>query len=384
MEPINTVVKGTPSSCRSAASLLGQIDRGVYDTGSAINRARSESESCWTGDAGDAFRQAMSQRGKYADDLAEAAGRAEKALKAFADELQTVIGMIKQARSVASEHGLTVTPFTIEPPGPAPQSPAIPDDPTALPVAPKHEYEAYTAAKGAYDRKVKGYEEAKATVDQARKKEAEAHKALTSAMDYESGLLESLQKGALWSLVGVNHGLITQPQMTADAFHTKAASFVDQAAKAGQAANDPSLTASQRAHYLSLQEKFTAKADKASTRAANTQVAADRLHRRIGVGPKTARVLGKSVGKRIPVVGTGISVGVQVEAVVNDGKPVGKAAANVGGGIVGGIAAGAAVGGMVGGPVGVIVGVGVGAVGSGIGSWLGEESYDAATEGEGG
>lgn len=380
MEPINTVVKGTPSSCRASADLLGKIDHGVHNTGSAIIRVKSESESCWSGQAGDAFRQAMSQKGKYADDLAEAAGRAEKALNHFADQLQTVIGMIKQARGVAREHGLTVTPTTIEPPGPVPKGPELPADPHSLEIPTSQEIQAYEAAKAAYDRKVQGYNEAKATVEQAREKEAAAHKALASAMEYESGLLESLKKGASWTLVGASHGMLTQPQMMADDFRSKAASFTERAARAGQLADDPALTASQRAHYLSQQEKLNTKANNATAKAAKTQVAANRMHQRLGVGPKTARVLGKTVAKKIPVVGTGLSVGVQAEAVINDGKPVGKAAANVGGGIVGGIAAGAAVGGMVGGPVGVVIGVGVGAIGSGVGSWLAEEGYDAVTE----
>ncbi len=380
MEPINTVVKGTPSSCRATADLLHKIDNGVHNTGSAISRVKSESETCWSGDAGDAFRQAMSKKGKYADDLAEAAGRAEKALDTFADELQTVIGLMRQARDAAREHGLTVTPTTIEPPGPAPKAPDVPAGPYALPAAPKPEIEAYTAAKAEYDRKVKGYREAKATVELARQKEAAAHKALASAMDYEAGLLESLKKGAAWTLVGVNHGLVTQPQMNADAFRAKADSFTEKAARAGRLADDPALTASQRATFLSQQEKFTGKADRAASQAAKTQVVADRINQRVGVGPKAARVMGKTVAKKIPVVGTTLSVGLQVEAVVNDGKPIGKAAANVAGGTLGGIAAGAAVGGMIGGPVGVVVGVGVAAIGSGIGSWLAEEGYDAATE----
>lgn len=382
MEPINTVVKGTPSSCRASADLLGKIDHAVHNTGSAISRVKSESESCWSGQAGDAFRQAMSQKGKYADDLAEAAGRAEKALNHFADQLQTVIGVIKQARGVAREHELTVTPTTIEPPGPAPKGPALPADsaPYSYELPTSQEIQAYEAAKAAYDRKVQGYKEAKATVEQAREKEAAAHKALASAMEYESGLLESLKKGASWTLVGASHGMLTQPQMMADEFRSKAASFTERAARAGQLADDPALTASQRAHYLSQQEKLNTKANNATAKAAKTQVAADRMHQRLGVGPKTARVLGKTVAKKIPVVGTGLSIGVQAEAVINDGKPVGKAAMNVAGGAAGGILAGAAVGFCIGGPVGVVVGVGVSAVASGIGSWAGEEVYDAATE----
>ncbi len=377
MEPINTVVHGIPDSCRATADMLGKVKSGVHDVGTGIYRTRSESETCWEGKAGDAFREAISKKGKLSDDLSEAASRAQAALNEFAGKLQTVRAKIQQARDVAQSHGLTVTPTAIQPPGPAPEQPSEQGGPPGMDGG--KAFLDYTEAKAAYDKQVRGYKEAKATVEQARTKERAAHQALKSAMDYEAGLLESLKKGLSWTLVGANHGLLTQPQMSADTFQAKANSFYEKAAKTGQAADDPALTAAQRSAHLDQQNKFTKKAGQAETQAAKSQKVADRVNSRVKVGPDSARLLGKTA-KKIPVVGTGITMGVQAEAVINDGKPVGKAAANVAGGTLGGIAAGAAIGGMVGGPVGVVVGVGVSAIGSGIGSWLGEETYDAVTE----
>ncbi|WP_017974384.1 WXG100 family type VII secretion target [Actinopolyspora halophila] len=378
MEPINTVVKGSVDSCRKAADMFGSLQSGVDEAGTGVHRARSESESCWQGEAGDAFRESLTKKGKHADDLAEASSRAEKALNKFADDLHTVTSMIDQARSVAQEHGLTVTPTTIEPPGPAPQpniERCLPGSPVTGQISTE-----YMQAQAKYERQVTGYEEAKTTVQAAREKEQAAHKALEKAMNYDNGLLTSMKNGLGWTMVGVGHGLTTTPQISADTFRTKATMLYDKAAEAGKAADDTSLTAGQRSANAKQQEKYSKKAANAEKQSAKSQKIADRVNKRVKIGPDDARLLGKSV-RGLPVVGTGITTGVQAEAVINDGKPVGKAGMNVLGGAAGGMLAGAAAGFVVGGPVGVLVGVGASAVGSGVGSWAAEQTYDAVTEG---
>ncbi|WP_263251671.1 WXG100 family type VII secretion target [Saccharopolyspora rosea] len=378
--PINTVVLGTPESCRATAAELGKLEDGSHDVGTGLFRVRSESESCWEGKAGDAFREAMNTRGKAGNDLGEAASRAKKALEHFAGELQTVQKKINDARNTAAEHGLTVTATTIEPPGPPPAEPRLPSGPPTLDDRPLGDFKAASDAKHAYDRKVAGYNEAKAAVEEARRQEKTAHEALTKAMNYEVGFLEYMKNGAVWTLVGINQGLLTTPQASADKFTEKAKTFNAKATNAALATYDPALTPEQQAAKAAEHDRYRTKAAWAEEQAGKSQTVADRLGRRIGVGAEEAGFLGKSV-KGVPLIGTAIAAGVQADAVITDGKPIGKAAANLAGGTLGGIAGAAAVGGLVGGPVGVLVGVGVGAIASGIGSWGGEKLYDLTTEG---
>ncbi len=377
---INTEVEGTPESCRATAQELATLGNGAHEVGTGLFRARSESESCWTGEAGDNFREAMHQRGKAASEVSEAASRGEKALQTFADELQTVIGMMRQARSVATEHGLTVTPTTIEPPGPAPTPPPEATGPPRLGEGSLEPMLAHGEAMADHERKVQGFNEAQYTVERARSKERDAHQALKEAMDYEKNLFESLKGGAFWTLVGVNTSLVTTPQISADKFAAKAEGFHAKATHAAAAAQDATLTPAQQRAQAAQAGKMSNRAAWAEKQATKSQVAMDRLHSRTGISGSASRMLGSSV-KGVPILGTAISAGVQVEQVVNDGKPLGKAGLSLAGGTAGGVLGAAAVGAMVGGPVGIVVGAGVGAVAAGIGSWLGEESYDLATEG---
>ncbi|QGK69146.1 hypothetical protein GIY23_05990 [Allosaccharopolyspora coralli] len=377
---INTAVKGLPDSCRATAEELSKLSAGSDEVGTGLYRVRSESESCWTGEAGDAFREAMQKRGRAASDLAEAASRGQKALETFADELQTVRGWVRQAREVAAKHGLTVTPTTIEPPGPAPAAPPEATGPPRLGEGSLEPMLAHGEAMADHERKVRGFNEAQHTVERARNKERDAHQALTEAMDYEKNVFESLKSGAFWTLVGVNTSMVTTPQISADKFAAKAEGFHAKATHAASAAQDAALTPAQQRAQAAKAGKMSSRAAWAEKQSAKSQVVMDRLHSRTGISGSASRMLGSSV-KGVPILGTAISAGVQIEQVVNDGKPVGKAGLSLAGGTAGGVLGAAAVGAMVGGPVGIVVGAGVGAVAAGVGSWLGEEGYDLATEG---
>ncbi|GAB2665242.1 hypothetical protein GCM10027271_25300 [Saccharopolyspora gloriosae] len=377
--PLVTLVEGTPESCRTTATELGKLGDGVHDVGTGLRQVRGESESCWTGEAGENFRRAMQEKGAAADDLDEATSRAKAALETFADELQSVIARMKQAREVASEHGLTLTPTTIEPPRPPPPEPGLKTDGPSLNERPLHDFEAAAKAKADHERKVRGFEEAKATVADARSKEQDAHKALEASMKYETGFLQYMINGAIWNIEGIARGSLTTPQGMADTFSKRADMLYERAAKANSAIDAAGVTPAGQAAKASQRDKLLQRSTRHQGEAVKSQKTADRLYGRTGLDAKGARVLGKTA-KGVPVVGTAIAAGVQVEAVVNDGKPVGKAGFNLAGGAAGGILAGAVAGACVGGPVGAVVGVGVAAIGSGLGSWGAEKLYDGITE----
>lgn len=378
--PLVTLVQGTPESCRTTATELDKLGDGVHDVGTGLSRVRGESESCWTGEAGENFRRAMHEKGTAADDLNEATSRAKAALETFADELHTVIARMEQAREVAKGHGLVLTPTTIEPPEPPPPEPELNTGGPGPNERPPHDPQAATDAKADHERKVRGFEEAKATVDDARRKEQDAHKALESAMKYETGFLQYMINGAIWHFEGMARGSLTTPQSMADTFSKRADMLYDRAAAANRAIDAPGMTPAAQAAKASERDKLVQRSTRHHGEGVKSQKTADRLYSRTGLNANGARALGKTV-KGVPVVGTAIATGVQAEAVINDGKPVGKASMNLAGGTLGGIAGGAAVGACVGGPVGAVVGVGVAAIASGVGSYLGEEAYDAATEG---
>lgn len=383
--PIVTLVQGTPESCRATATELSKLGNNVQDVGTGLFRVRGESESCWTGKAGDNFRESMNTKGQAANDLDEASRRAQKALEGFADELHTVIAMMDRARATATEHGLTLTTTTIEPPGPPPPEPELKSQPSAPAPgepAPLEAYQAAAAAKEAHARKVTGFNEAKATADDARRKEQEAHKALEGAMKYETDFLTYMINGAIWHVEGMIRGSLTTPQGMADTFSKRADLFYERAAKANAAIDGPVVTPAQQASKAAQRDKLLQQSARNQGEATKSQTAANRLYSRTPLSPQAARYLSKTA-KGVPVIGTTLAAGVQAEAVINDGKPIGKAGFNLAGGLGGGLLAGAAVGACIGGPIGAVVGVGAAAIGSGLGSWGGEKIYDAVTE-EGG
>ncbi|MGH3503957.1 MAG: WXG100 family type VII secretion target [Nocardioidaceae bacterium] len=174
MAQIDTVVNGDSGACRRTAGWLGKLSSGVHNNGTAIRHARSNSESCWEGSAGAAFRGYIGKVATDADGLAGTTTSAQQALNRFADDLDTVNARINQARNVARNGGLTVTASAIQGPGPAPKSRV---GPMALDEALR-----FHNAQADYSAKVKTYKEAKSTVDTARELEKTAHQNLTGPM----------------------------------------------------------------------------------------------------------------------------------------------------------------------------------------------------------
>ena len=308
--PLVTLVQGTPDSCRATATELGTLGSGVHDVGTGLRGVRGESESCWTGEAGENFRRAMQEKGTAADDLDEATSRAKAALETFADELHTVIARMEQAREVADGHGLELTPTTIEPPGPPPPEPELNTGGPSLNERPLHDFGAAADAKAAHERKVRGFDEAKATVDDARRKEQDAHKALEAAMKYETGFLQYMINGAIWHIEGMARGSLTISQSLADTFTKRADMLYERAAAANRAIDAPGTTPAAQAAKASQRDKLVQRSTRHHGEGVKSQKTADRLYSRTGLDAKGAWMLSKTA-KGVPVVGTTIAAGVQ-------------------------------------------------------------------------
>jgi uncharacterized protein YukE len=184
--PLNIEVLADPATCRASGSGVDDLAKGVGGLGSAFGGTGGSSESFWQGGAGPAFREKMNNAKGNADQVERAAAGAARALKTFADEIDTVKARMAQAKQVASGAGLTVSDTEIQPPGPAPAAPP------QGPVAPQDQA-AHDQASAEHQRQVTAFNEAAATVNDARGKERSAHENLKRAASDNSSTLDTLK-----------------------------------------------------------------------------------------------------------------------------------------------------------------------------------------------
>ncbi|HEX3591878.1 MAG TPA: hypothetical protein VHV74_19830 [Pseudonocardiaceae bacterium] len=388
MASINTVVNGNAESCRRAADWLGKAATGVDANGSAIATAQTTSESCWEGTAADGFRGYVGQLGNDATTLSASAASARQALDAFAADLDTVNARMRQARAVASSAGLTVTQTAIEGPG-AP--PAHVFGPVPAPVA-----EAFYQDNAAYNRKVRAFREAQATVTEARQREAQAHLLLTEPMRTTTSTVENLR--SISSTVAETAlSAIGETHTAANELYDEAEKIEAHAQRMEQLAIDSELTDAGRAAAARSGQLARAGADETSAEAAKIEGAVRKVPRGVrgAIAANPGSVLedssgllklGKGALKGVPYVGTGFTLVMGGIDVADDSKTVVQATAETGlsiaGGAVGGMAGmelGAAAGSVV--PlVGTVVGGVIGAVaGEVVGSFAGGQAGDALT-----
>jgi uncharacterized protein YukE len=385
---LNIEVHGNPASCRETAGWLGRLANAVHDDGTAVHGARTASETCWQGPAGDAFRSSVGQLGQDADQLNGAIDQTRHALEVFADDLDTVKARMQQARTVASNAGLTVTATMIQmpdsTPGPAPAAPAGPLSPQQS-TAFYQAQQAHADAVATYNRQIAAFNEARTTVDNARHLEAEAHAKLTGPTQESNNTAKNL-KTIGSTVIGTSLSFVKSTHSAAKELFDDAGKIQGTADRMQELAVDAELTDASRAAAARA-------AEAAGKGAAATRATAARVERPVAKIPEPLRnaiaknpgelledgsgllKLGKGALKGLPYVGTGAtlaSAGVDVAM----GKPVGKAAAETGmslaGGIAGGMAGaelgaaagsfvpvpfiGTAAGGVVGGVVGGVIG----------------------------
>ncbi len=384
---LNTDVLDDPASCRSTADWLSQVKPGVASAGDVIYGKRGDSEGFWRGTAADAARQALTHLGKDADTLEELVQKVKTALETFAGEIDTVKQRMLQARTVAREGQLTITPTAILPPGPAPTG-NLPPGPAGHPAGVHHDQQPGPAdtAVAAHEAKKRAFREARTTVQDARTKQEEAHTALDKAMKDPLAAAKSTKtystmvaSGALSSIKGA---------------HEEAGRLFEKAGRYDSAASTMQARAEQKAGKLSQISKNAAAegeklASKTHAKATNTSkfhgplgersrsvIAADPS--RWVTGSSKAAKVGSKALRGVPFVGTAFTLASGVTDVAM-GKDAGDAAVDTGANLAGGAAggwAGAAIGSAICPGVGTVIGGVVGGIGGGL---LASSGADAAT-----
>ena len=125
--PLDIEVTGDPEGIRASARWLGGASTTVSDSAHDAHRAGAESESGWTGAAGDGFRRLATRISRMTDDVFHDLTGTRDALDTHASDLDAVNREMERARQVAAAGGLTVTPTAILEPGPAPAAPDVAD-----------------------------------------------------------------------------------------------------------------------------------------------------------------------------------------------------------------------------------------------------------------
>ncbi|MBA8825322.1 hypothetical protein FHX42_002673 [Saccharopolyspora lacisalsi] len=379
---LNTEVLDDPDSCRTTADWLGQVKPGVTHIGDTVYGQRGASEGFWQGTAGNAARQTLTYQGKDADTLEGLVGQVKTALETFAGEIDTVNQRMHQARTVARDGKLIVTSTAILPPGPAPKGAGtenLPPGPMGQQIE-THQSQASQAAIAAHEAKKRAFAEARTTVEDARTKQEEAHKALDKAM---KDPLATVKTTKTYSMMVVSGGL-----SSIKGAHEEAGRLFERASRLDSAASTIQARAAQKTGNLSQIGKNAAAegenlANKAHAKATNASkfhgplgskgrgiVAAD-PSRWVKSSSKFAKFGSKAL-RGVPFVGTTFTVvsgGVDVAMGKDVGEAVEDTGANLAGGAAGGWA-GAAVGTMICPGVGTVIGGVVGGIGGGLlASW---------------
>ncbi|MGB6163219.1 MAG: hypothetical protein WCF33_02450 [Pseudonocardiaceae bacterium] len=365
MPSVDLRIAGDVQACRDCATTLQSLGDGIINAATSFYRARSESETLWLGQGGDAFRDRMSPIAAGTDQLADHTHEIGQALHAFADDLSTVRSRMDQARQVASDAGLAVNGDTIE----APEM--LSDDTQAA-----------------------AYAEVSQTLSEAHTLETAAHDTLERKFTNWSSIVEDLQGQWYWLAASNTTAPVGAALAEANKWAPISAARTKQLAVfkqiAAEAADPVEQAAAARA--IGVFEKSETAALKAVS--SNSKLGLGLAGSRAGsiLASDAGRFFTKGsmlakVAEKIPLVGLGIT-GVQftVEAfhAKDDGEVAKAAAADFGGFAAGstataGVLAGAAAFGLAGGPV-TLVAVGVGAgvaygVGYVVNHW-GESSND--------
>ncbi len=380
---LNTEVLDDPASCRTTADWLGQVKPGVVRIGDALHEQRGASESFWRGTAGDAARQTLTYQGKDADTLEGLVGQVKTALEVFAGEIDTVNQRMHQARTVARDGKLIVTPTTILPPGPAPKgagSENLPPTPMGQRIeAHQGQSQASQAAMADYEAKKRAFQEAQTTIQDARTRQEKAHLALEKAM---KDPLDTVKTTKTYAMFAVGHGLsYIKTAHSTSASWVAHAEKLDDAAEAMQtrAANSPSPAMRELGERAAA--RGTETATDARTRASRSLGPAEKVPSKardlvsrnpsglVKGGSMVSRA-SRSVLRGVPYVGTTLTIGSGVTDVMmgkNVGEAVEDTSANLGGSVAGGMA-GAALGSAIFPGVGTVIGGVAGGIAGSLGA----------------
>ncbi len=334
---LETEVLDEPESCRKTTDWLDTLQSGLTDTADRMNRERSTSEAFWQGTAGVAARGALMRHRTDADDIEQAVKDAKKALETFAEEIDTVLARMRQARAVAREAGLQLNGTKILPPEPQGGSSGQGGD------------------SGAMEKKVRAFEEAGNTIADARNKQESAHQALENGMKDPLETIKTAKSYGVW----IANGAITHVKGSteaAKALASEARSFSASAEKLSTAATNAdhsAATARSTVGSMVHQAKANVRWDRSTdARKIGGPLSSDA--RRLatanpGDAVKGGSRLAKGASKAlrgVPYAGAVLTIGSEVHDATT-GEDAAESAMDAGASIAGG-AAGSAVGAAVG------------------------------------
>ncbi|MFI7672071.1 hypothetical protein [Actinophytocola sp. NPDC049390] len=187
MTALSTHVNGSPGTCTATADWLKKLSLMGTAAGTAATTARNTALSGWTGPAAGVFINEVVAPRDDCDDLAYTCYTYEQGLRDFAGALESIGRTMDSATKTATDGGLTVEGTLIH----APDRAAMVGEPPAKPsTATTDNMKAYNTAVASFNAKVDAYN-AKAAVfnacsqivKQARIAEDEAHGALLAAFN---------------------------------------------------------------------------------------------------------------------------------------------------------------------------------------------------------
>lgn len=369
MEELDTEIKGDPESFTATCQWLRETSGNIEQAEQSYLKARGNSEGGWGGDAGDAFREIAFQGARMAGDTVQMLSGVCSAMEIHADGLRTAKAQMQQARDAATEGGLKIVGFKIQPPGDAPAEPT----PFAAgkPATPQQTqaHAAAAAAQAAYKRKVEAYNEAAGLVAKAKKTETDSQNVIVRSI---SGVVEPVKLSL--SLGDVSTGMTAAVAARASKWKTVAAN-VKSPALAAELAQNTTMSAAGRFRAAEIAaERSTARAA-ALAEAFPTRIAVA-IDKRVPHWAKVtldAKIIPNKVptptnwllkgstklGKTLPGVGL-LFTGAGVYYDIDQGKDPTQAVVSGGASFVSGALVGAAIGGPVGAVGGAIIGIGVG------------------------
>ncbi|WP_433803007.1 hypothetical protein [Actinomycetospora sp. CA-084318] len=177
--PIDTHVDADPASCRGTAQWLDGVARAGATSAEEVVGARNDSADCWSGPAGDAFRDQAGRIGAAGDTTSMQARIGAQALDEFATSVQGVLDTMARARAEAAAAGLPVTGETIGDPVAAPGPLPTPPVGQLLPAEQVAAHQQATAAAAAQQA---AFDRARQITDDARVRYAEAQTDVVARM----------------------------------------------------------------------------------------------------------------------------------------------------------------------------------------------------------
>ncbi|MGH3361247.1 MAG: hypothetical protein ACRDOM_02195 [Nocardioides sp.] len=333
---IETEIKGSPGSIRSAATWLGGTLRPAVESGGdAMADARRTAGGEWRGNTGDAFAGAMGRGVTQADNVERGVTSIRDAFDDYAGSLERCQSRMTGLRDDARGKGLTVAGFVIQPPG---EGPARPGDPPQA--ASQGQLDAYNADVSAYNLhqdKIRAYNE-------LAQRAEEVWNDIERAWERVSAKDRALD-GASWTFVltDVAGGLAgATMQLHGSILSKDAKYFGDLAADhLERLRNQPRVTSA--AQFYDDLDHYRGLAASSADDAA-----------------RASRFL--TAGKAVPLAAGGLLTGVGIwYDMEHGGESAEQAVTSNVGGFAASVATGALVGTAIGGPVGTVVGTVVGA-----------------------